>query len=69
MKNRTLKIMMGGGITLIILAGASGGPAIILLPLLIIGLVLMVVSLWIILIGFNKVIFLAGTIIGVIGLP
>lgn len=69
MKNRTLKIMLGAGIILLfIVAGASGGPAIIFFPLLIVGVVLVVVSLWIILTGLPKALFVLGTILGIIGL-
>jgi hypothetical protein len=68
-KNRTLKIMLGIGCILIgILAGAGSGPALIFFPLLIIGVVLIVSSIWIILTGLPKALFVAGTLIGIIGL-
>jgi hypothetical protein len=68
-KNRTLKIMLGTGIILLfVVAGASGGPAIIFFPSLIVGALLTVVSLWIMLTGLPKALFVLGTIIGIIGL-
>lgn len=68
-KNRTLKIMLGTGLSFIgIFIALLTIPTMMFFPLLIVGVVLMVISLLIILTGFPKILFVVGTGLGILGL-
>ncbi len=67
MKNRTLKILLATGLLLIGITWGGGLP-LIFLPLMIAGVILTVVSLWLILSGIPKMMIVVGTAIVITGL-